>query len=147
MGMPRDLGVVDTMIGFPHRDMKAVYRFITQQTKDVESKERFRFPAEYMFKEIPEKQLADGGDAVAVTLREMDLWGVEKGLIGVGDPEGNGERALRQHPDRFVPQLHLDPNEGMEAVRAMVRAHETWGIRAVGVFPAGTFPQVAINDK
>ena len=29
----------------------------------------------------------------------------------------------------------------------MVRAYETQGIRAVGVFPAGTFPQVAINDK
>ena len=25
--------------------------------------------------------------------------------------------------------------------------HETWGIRAVGVFPSGTFPQVAINDR
>ena len=28
-----------------------------------------------------------------------------------------------------------------------MRADETWGIRAVGVFPSGTFPQVAINDK
>jgi hypothetical protein len=35
----------------------------------------------------------------------------------------------------------------MDGIRAMVRAYETWGIRAVGVFPSGTYPQVAINDK
>ena len=35
----------------------------------------------------------------------------------------------------------------MDGIRAMVRAYETWGIRAVGVFPSGTFPQVPINDK
>ena len=35
----------------------------------------------------------------------------------------------------------------MDAIRRLVRAYETYGVRAVGVFPAGTFPQVAINDK
>jgi predicted TIM-barrel fold metal-dependent hydrolase len=29
----------------------------------------------------------------------------------------------------------------------MVKAYETHGIRSVSMFPAGTFPQVAINDK
>ena len=38
MPMPTDVGVVDTMVGFPHPDMKEVYRFITRQTKDTESK-------------------------------------------------------------------------------------------------------------
>ena len=55
MGMPDDVGIVDTMIGFPHPDMKEVYRFITRQTKDAESKEDFEFPVEYMFKDVPEK--------------------------------------------------------------------------------------------
>ena len=54
MGMPENVGIVDTMIGFPSRDMKEVYRFITRQTKDTESKEKFDFPAEYMFKDVPE---------------------------------------------------------------------------------------------
>ena len=53
MGMPKDVGVVDTMVGFPHPDMKEVYRFITRQTKDTESKEEFEFPVEYMFKDGP----------------------------------------------------------------------------------------------
>jgi uncharacterized protein len=80
-----------------------------------------------------------------VTLREMDLWGIEKGLIGVhGD---DGARAMREHADRFIPSISVDANQGMEAVRAITRAYETWGLKAVGMFPAGMFPQVPINDR
>jgi predicted TIM-barrel fold metal-dependent hydrolase len=147
MAMPVGLGIVDTMIGFPHADMKATYSFITKQTRDRESKEDFEFPVEYMFKDVPEKELVDSDDPIAVTLREMDLWGIEQGLIGVGEPGDVGELALKRHPDRFIPSVGADPNEGMDAVRKIVRAYETWGVRAVGMFPAGTFPQVAINDK
>lgn len=147
MGMPSGIGIVDTMIGFPHHDMKQVYAFITRQTKDRESKEQFAFPAEYMFKDVPEKDLVDTDDPISTTLREMDRWGVERGLIGVGEPGDISELALKRHPDRFVPSGNADPNEGMEGIRKIVRAYETWGIRAVGCFPSGTFPQVAINDK
>jgi hypothetical protein len=147
MGMPDGVGIIDTMIGFPHADMAGVYDFITRQTKDRESKEEFTFPAEYMFKDVPEKQLTESQDPVSVTLGEMDRWGVERGLIGVDDPEGTGADALTRYPDRFIPSLSVDPNEGMDGIRAMVRAYETWGIRAVGVFPSGTFPQVPINGK
>ncbi|HEY4928798.1 MAG TPA: amidohydrolase family protein [Acidimicrobiales bacterium] len=145
--MPSDVGIVDTMIGFPHADMAGVYDFITRQTKDRESKEDFKFPAEYMFKDVPEKELTEAQDPVSVTLGEMDHWGVERGLIGVDDPEGTGVDALKRYPDRFIPSLSVDPNQGMDGIRAMVRAYETWGIRAVGVFPSGTFPQVPINDR
>ncbi len=147
MPMPSGIGIVDTMIGFPHGDMKAVYSFITRQTKDRESKEDFDFPVEYMFKDVPEKGLVNSDDPISITLSEMDRWGIEKGLIGVGEPGDVGELALKRHPDRFIPSIGADPNEGMDGIRKIVRAHETWGIRAVGMFPAGTFPQVAINDK
>jgi hypothetical protein len=147
MGIPSGIGIVDTMIGFPHKDMKAVYSFITRQTNDRQSKEEFAFPAEYMFKDVPEKDLVDVDDPISVTLREMDRWGIEKGLIGVGEPGGDGDLALKRHPDRFIASVGADPNEGMEGIRKIVRAYETWGIRAVGMFPSGTFPQVAINDK
>jgi uncharacterized protein len=151
MNPPFDIGIIDTMIGFPAADMKQLYAFITRQTKDRESREDFEFPAEYMFKDSPDKRLGkevagdQGLDPVGVTLREMDLWGVEKGLVGVHGE--SGERAVRLHPDRFVPSISVDANEGMEAVRAIVRAHETWGVRAVGMFPAGMLPQVPINDR
>jgi uncharacterized protein len=147
MAIPTDIGIVDTMIGFPHRDMRETYRFITQQTKDRQSKEQFEFPVEYMFKDVPEKRLRDTDDPVSTTLAEMDRWGIERGMIGVGKPGDDGDRALKSHPDRFIASASFDPNQGMEGIRAIVQAYETWGIRAVGVFPAGTFPQVAINDK
>ena len=145
MDAPFDVGIIDTMIGFPAKDMKAVYAFITKQTRDRQSREEFEFPAEYMFKNPPDKDLKDVPDPVAVTLGEMDRWGVEKGMVGVGTE--SGERALKEHPDRFIPSTSADPNEGMDAVRQIVRDYETWGVRAVGMFPAGTYPQVAINDK
>jgi predicted TIM-barrel fold metal-dependent hydrolase len=145
--VPMDVGVVDTMLGFPHPDMKEVYRFITRQTKDTQSKEKFAFPAEYMFKDVPEKELSGAADPIGVTLREMDLWGIERGLIGVGDKRGTAADALERHPDRFIPSANADPNDGMDGIRRLVHEYETYGIRAVGVFPAGTFPQVPINDK
>jgi hypothetical protein len=127
--------------------MKEVYRFITQQTKDTQSKEEFKFPAEYMFKDVPEKTLEGSDDPIGVTLREMDLWGIERGLIGVGDLGGVGADALKRHPDRFIASANADPNQGMKGITQLVREFETYGVRAVGVFPSGTFPQVPINDK
>ena len=147
MAMPQGVPIIDTMIGFPHRDMAQTYAFITRQTKDRQSREEFKFPVEYMFKQVPEKELTDSEDPISVTLREMDRWGIEKGMIGVGDPAGTGELALKRHPERFIPSTGCDPNQGMEAIRKLVREYETYGVRAVTAFPAGTFPQVAINDK
>ena len=145
MDAPFDIGIIDTMIGFPAADMKQLYAFITRQAKDHESKEEFQFPVEYMFKDVPDKTFESGIDPVGVTLREMDLWGIEKGLVGV--PGDDGARAVKLHPDRFVPAISVDANEGMTAVRAITEAYETWGVRAVTMFPAGMFPQVPINDK
>jgi predicted TIM-barrel fold metal-dependent hydrolase len=147
MGFPSDVGIIDCMIGFPAADPHEQYRFITEQTKDRQSKEEMKFPVEYMFKDVPEKALEDSDDPIGVTLREMDIWGIDKGLIGVGDPSGNGAEALKRHPDRFIPSSTADPNEGMKGIGRLVREYETFGVRAVGVFPAGTFPQVPINDK
>ena len=147
MAIPAGIGVVDTLIGFPHGDMKEAYTFITRQTKDRQSTEEFAFPVEYMFKQVPERDMHDVDDPIAVTLSEMDRWGIERGLIGVSESDGVGADALKRYPDRFIASAGCDPNEGMEGIRKLVRLYETLGIRAVGAFPAGTFPQVAINDK
>jgi uncharacterized protein len=143
MAMPTDVGIIDTMIGFPMRDKQAVYEFIRRQTKDADSK-RSDFPAEYMFRESP-RQYEGDEDPVDVTLREMDRFGIARGLVGVHNDDGR--RAVTRHPDRFVPSMSADPNDGVDGLRRIVANHEEFGIRAVGVFPCGTFPQVAINDK
>ncbi|GAA2444025.1 amidohydrolase family protein [Actinomadura vinacea] len=142
MAMPSGLPVVDTMIGFPHEDFSQ-YDFIRRQTKDRGSLEEMRFPAEYMFKQVPKDLPAD--DPIGVTLREMDRFGIAQGLIGVSDE--TSRTALKRHPDRFIPAGNIDdPNDVMGSVQALRRDYETHGIRAVGAFPAGTFPQVAIDD-
>ncbi len=144
MPMPTDIGIIDCMLGLPILDPKQSYAFITRQTRDEESRVEFRFPVEYMFKGVPH-DFGKDSDPVEATLGEMDRWGVEKALLGVhGDA---GKRAVREHPDRFIPSLSVDPNGGMETLRAMVAAREEHGIRAVSCFPAGTFPQVAIADR
>ena len=75
------------------------YDFIRKQTKDKGSLEEMQFPAEYMFRNVP-KDLPTS-DPVAVTLHEMDRFGIELGMIGTGDD--TSRLALKKHPDRFVP--------------------------------------------
>ena len=142
MGMPVGLPIVDTMIGFPHEGF-AQYDFIRKQTKDRNSKEEMEFPAEYMFKDVPKDLPTD--DPIAVTLHEMDKYGIEIGLIGVSD--ATSRLALKRHPDRFVPSGDIpDPNDVTGSVRKLRQEYEEFGIKCTGVFPAGTFPQVAIDD-
>jgi uncharacterized protein len=142
MGMPSNIGIVDTMIGFPHEGF-GQYDFIRKQTKDRSSREEMEFPAEYMFKNVP-KDLPTS-DPVSVTLHEMDRFGIEIGVIGVSDETSRA--ALKKHPDRFVPMGNIDdPNDVTGTVRKLRQEYEEFGIKATGVFPAGTFPQVAIDD-
>ncbi|MFI4933420.1 MAG: amidohydrolase family protein [Caulobacterales bacterium] len=138
--MPAGIGVVDTMIGFPAEDFK-MYDFIREQLKDPSAK--FDFPVEYMFKQVP-KELYGSGDPISITLHEMDRFGVEMGLIGVGGDVSR--QALKAHPDRFIPQGSVDPNKGMDGIRDMVRQYETFGVRSFGAFNAGYYPQVGISD-
>ncbi|CAO5255503.1 amidohydrolase family protein [Frankia sp. AgKG'84/4] len=141
MAMPAEISIVDTLIGFPKEGFSQ-YDFIRKQTKDKASRES-EFPVEYMFKDVP-KELPTA-DPVSVTLHEMDRFGIEVGLIGVGDEISR--LALKNHPDRFVPSGTLrDPNDVTGSVRKIRQDHEEYGIRALGAFPAGTFPQVAIDD-
>jgi predicted TIM-barrel fold metal-dependent hydrolase len=139
---PVGLPVIDTMVGFPHEG-SAQYDFIRKQTKDRESKEDFEFPVEYMFKDVPQGLSTD--DPVSLVLQQMDRFGIEKAMIGVG--EDSAQLALKTFPDRFVPSGALvDPNDVMGSVNAIRREYEQFGIRATSVFPAGTFPQVPIDD-
>ncbi|HOT79389.1 MAG TPA: amidohydrolase family protein [Microthrixaceae bacterium] len=144
MAIPDGIGTIDTMIGFPHGDMKAVYEFITRQTRDRESKEEFEFPAEYMFKQVPEKEFVDADDPVAVTVDAMDRVGIAQGMIGVDEIS---QEAMRRFPGRFFASAECDPHAGVEGLRRLRRLKDEFDIKAVGCFPAGTFPQVPINDK
>jgi predicted TIM-barrel fold metal-dependent hydrolase len=142
MTMPLDIGVIDTMVGFPVGF--EIYDFIRKQAKDWDTRETFQFPVEYLFKGAP-KELYGADDPVAVVLHEMDRFGVERAMIGC---EGDVSRqALTDHPDRFIPSMSVDPNRGMDDIRKMVENYERFGIKAATAFPAGYVPQVPINDR
>jgi uncharacterized protein len=148
MAMPTDVGVIDLMLQIPERPKADAYRFLKDNLRDAESLEQFEFPAEYMFRNVPEELPADA-DPVDVVLREMDRFGIERAMLGLGDPEQRNAawRAVRDHPDRFFGSVAVDPNRGMDAVRDLVKAYETLGIKAATAFPAGCSPQVPIDDR
>ena len=142
-GMPTGLGVVDLMIGFPSAEARKHYDFLQPVLRDAESAE-MEFPAEYMFKGVPNR-LPDDADPVDVTLAEMDRFGIAIGLVGLGREATL--RALKEHPDRFADSLEVDPNDITGAVRAIRAAHDEHGIKAVTTFPAGCNPQVPVSDR
>src|SRR3546814_16869008 len=77
----------------------------------------------------------------------MYHFGIEKAMVGVSLDRTVSTRALTEHPDRFFGSYEVNPNLGMEGVRNLVRAYEEHGVKAATAFPAGTNPQVPINDK
>ena len=141
MVVPKGIGIVDTMIGFPANDFSQ-YDFIRKQLKDGSTD--LDFPVEYMFKNVP-KELYGNKDPISVTLHEMDRFGVEIGLIGAGGEVSR--KALQTYPDRFVAQGGVDPNKGKEGIQDMVRQYEEFGVRSFGAFNAGFDPQVGIDDE
>ncbi len=139
--MPTDIGVVDLMISFPTSSHRP-YDFLRPQLRDAESA-TMAFPVEYIFKDVPETD--DGADPVKTTLHEMDRFGIDIGLVSLGSEAA--ALALREHPDRFVASLEVDPNDITGSVRAVRAAFEAWPLKAVTTFPAGCNPQVPISDR
>jgi predicted TIM-barrel fold metal-dependent hydrolase len=144
MRMP-DGGVIDTMMSIPPEpgDMSWL-EALRPLLRDEESLSAFKFPAEYMFKNLPAARFA--GDALSAVLHEMDRFGVERSMIGLSFGNERATSALRDHPDRFFGSFEVDPNQGRDGVRSLHRAVDELGVRAATAFPAGTFPQVPADD-
>ncbi len=139
-------GVVDLLIGVPAptAEQAEKYQRYLASLRDRESKEDFTFPAQYMFKHVPEFQDLD--DPVAALVSEMDLYGVSVGMLNVAT-NLEARRVVQEHPDRFIASWDVDPNRGMDAIREVEQAVAELGVKSVQVFPAGLTPQVPINDK
>lgn len=138
-----DGGIVDTLIGLPV-DHRRLYETMRRQMLRDEGSQDMAMPAEYMFHDVPRWEDLPA-DPVAVTLAEMDRFGIETGLLSLGVAREHAERALREHPDRFVGSVTVDPNRGREAIGELVAVHEELGLAAVSVFPHGLSPQLPID--
>jgi predicted TIM-barrel fold metal-dependent hydrolase len=141
VALPTGIGIVDLMIGFP--TARDPYHFMAPLLRDEESRS-MAFPAEYMFKEVPDRVEGDD-DPVATTLAEMDRHGIALGLVGL-DVGGVAARAVSEHPDRFRLSVEVDPNDVAGAVRRIRAAHDEHRVVAVSTFPAGCNPQVPVSD-
>jgi uncharacterized protein len=142
--MPSDIGVVDCMIGFPSARAGRRFDFLRPQLRGHE-RQSSSSPIAYMFKDDPNR-VEEQDDPVAITLGEMDRFGVAIGLVGLAGSVV--DRALAEHPDRFKANLEaLDPNDITGAVRRIRQAHAERGIKAVTTFPAGCSPQVPVSDR
>ncbi len=139
-------GVVDLMIGLPAptAEQAEKYQRYLSQLRDRQSKEDFTFPAQYMFKNVPE--FADLDDPVATLVAEMDRHNIHYGMLNVAT-NLEARRAVAEQPDRFIASWDVDPNRGMDAIREVEQAVKQLGVKSVQVFPAGLTPQVPINDK
>ncbi len=143
-------GAIDTSVGVPktREEMFEFYGFIRDQANDAESKKGeggLAMPAGYMFKQPPGWDAEELGDPVEFLIQEHDRHGIRRAIVSVEDPEG--ARAVREHPDRFFASIGVNPNHGMEAVRKLERYASEWDLKCVGAFPAGLYPQVAVDDK
>ncbi len=146
MTMPTDIGIVDLGIGFPFQSIEEkmkTYDFFRPLLKDAQSQKEFEFPAQYMFKDVPDV-ISPDEDPVQWIVDKMDAFNIEMGVTGLSE---YGIRAKREHPGRFHLMGSVDPNEGMETLRRMEQAKADHDIVGVQCFPSGTFPQVGVNDK
>ena len=146
MGIPEGQKIVDLMMQIPDgTDRKDWYEFMKPLLMDKESQEVFKFPVQYMFKNIPSLSKTD--DYVAAVVEEMDKYNVERAMVTVRFEDSDARRALREYPSRFIGAYQVNPNRGMEGVRDLRRAAKELGIVAASSFPCGLCPQVPINDK
>jgi predicted TIM-barrel fold metal-dependent hydrolase len=145
MVMPTDIKVIDLMLNVPGDDNSQWYDFMKPLLMDEQSRQMFKMPAQYMFKDIPDTGKKE--DYIAYTIEQMDKHNIEIAMLGIDDSNEVAKEALKRFPDRFVCSYEANPNNGMDEVRKIQRLHQDYNIKAVTGFPSGLCPQVPINDK
>lgn len=146
MSFPTGAPVIDLHLGIPVSEHKQEwYDSFRPLLRDRESREQFEFPAQHLFKTLP--RLAEGMDYLDAVVAEMDRFNIVTGLIGVSESFPYFDRIAKSHRDRFLFCMAVDPNRGMDEVRRIRRMHQEHKIAGVAFFPAGSVPQVPINDK
>ena len=111
MPMPTDIGIVDLGMGFPYQSIeekKRTYDFFRANLKDKQSLEEMEFPAQYMFKQVPDV-ISPDIDPVQFIVDKMDQFGIEIAKVGLSP---NGIRARQMYPERFFLSMSVNPHEG-----------------------------------
>jgi predicted TIM-barrel fold metal-dependent hydrolase len=147
MPRPRDIPVVDLMLELPSGGAGMGMKQARALTRDSATEAFSHHPAQYLFKDAPERMGQAGDPAQVVAM--MDAFGVACAQIAVNPRKPEPALALFEaHPGRFFGEVGVDPNAGMDGVRALertVRLHPA--IRAASAAPCLLNPQVPIDDR
>lgn len=130
MGMPANIGIIDTLIQISDSPA-SLYDRIRPQLRDADS--RSAIPTNYLFG--AGAGIKDTDDPIPTVIAEMDRFGIQQAMVEVAGDMLLAQRALKEHPDRFFASFTPDPNAGMAGVRDIVRMKTEWNIRAVTAFP------------
>lgn len=147
MARPTDVGVIDLMLEIPTGSAGMGMKQARALTKDKGTDDFTHHPAQYLFKDAPER-MSIASDPHAVVAM-MDAFGVSMAQIGVNPRKPEGALALfEKYPTRFFGEVGVDPNAGMDGLRALeatVNLHPN--IKAASAAPCLLNPQVPIDDK
>ncbi len=145
MPMPRNIAAIDLHMSVPTSEHNSEgYARFRPLLRDEESRESFRMPAQYLFKDLPSLG-TEKSEFIPRIVAEMDKHGIEWGLISITDRFEHFDMIAERYANRFLFCTPVEPYEGMDEVRRIKRLHKERGLRAVSYFAAGTFPQIAIN--
>lgn len=147
MPRPRDIGVVDLMMELPGGGAGMGMRQARQLTRDTSTEGFSHHPAQYLFKDAPERMGKASAPEEIVAM--MDAFGVAIAQISVNPRKPEAALALfERFPGRFFGEVGVDPHAGMEGVRALERTVKLHpAIRAASAAPCLLNPQVPIDDK
>src|ERR1700722_12930979 len=113
MPMPRDIRIVDLMMGIPVSETNEEwYRQFRPLLMDEESRTRFTMPAQYLFKDIP--KLKSGADYVRFLVGEMDRFGIDVALVGCAEGSAGAQAAGRDVSQGFLFAFPPHPNPGLK---------------------------------
>jgi predicted TIM-barrel fold metal-dependent hydrolase len=143
----RGIHAVDLLLEIPTGGAGMGMREASRMLRDAGSKEFSHHPAQYLFKDAPER-MAEAADPERV-VELMDEYGIAMAQIGVSPSNPDGAaRLIERFPGRFFGAVGVDPNQGMEGVRSLERIVRDYpGMKAAACAPCLLYPQVPLNDK
>ncbi len=147
MPRPTNVPVIDLMLELPAGEAGMGMAQARKLMKDGSSKDFSHHPAQYLFKDAPDRMQKEFDPDAIVEM--MDTYGVKAAMIGVHPKYPENALALfEKYPERFIGEVGVDPNKGMKSVRAL---EETIKLHPNIVAASGAAcllnPQVPLDDK
>ncbi|HSB98162.1 MAG TPA: amidohydrolase, partial [Spongiibacteraceae bacterium] len=109
MPTPKDIQAIDLMMGIPVSETNQEwYEAFKPLLMDEESRQMFKMPAQYMFRDVPQLDKLD--DYLDFTVGQMDKHNIEVALVGFDDNSATALAAQQRHPARFMFDYSANPN-------------------------------------